>query len=76
MLRLGGERRGLLGSVVGCWTGSELAGGMEVFATNVARACRDETDLIVESTPDGRSKRYRLTDAGKAAAAGLSKRPL
>src|SRR5688500_957815 len=53
-----------------------LAAGVEVFATNVARTCRDETDLIEESTPDGRSKRYTLTAAGRAAAANLDVRPL
>lgn len=53
-----------------------MAAGVEVFATNVARTCRDETDLIEESEPDGRSKRYKLTDAGKAAAAKLDVRTL
>lgn len=53
-----------------------LAAGVEVFATNVARTCRDETDLIEESSPDGRSKRYKLTDAGRAAAAKLDVRSL
>lgn len=51
-----------------------LATGLEVFATNIARACRDETDLIEESAPDGRSKRYKLTAAGRAAAAKLETR--
>lgn len=53
-----------------------LGAGMEVYATNVARACRDETDLIEESVPDGRSKRYKLTTAGKSAAAKIATRPL
>ena len=53
-----------------------LAAGVEVFATNVARTCRDEGAFIQESTPDGRSKRYRLTDAGRAAAARLDLRTL
>jgi hypothetical protein len=52
-----------------------LAAGMEVFSTNVARTCRDETDLIAESVPDGRIKRYKLTEAGRAAAAALATRP-
>ena len=37
---------------------------VEVFATNVARAFRDERALFVETTIDGRSKRYALTAAG------------
>lgn len=41
---------------------------IDVFTTNVSRACRDHGELIVEATPDGRSKRYRLTTAGKHAA--------
>jgi hypothetical protein len=53
-----------------------MAANVEVFATNVARTCRDETDLIEESEPDGRSKRYKLTAAGKAAAAKLDVRSL
>lgn len=52
-----------------------LAAGMEVYSTNLARACRDETALIEESTPDGRSKRYKLTAAGRARADGLPTRP-
>ena len=51
-----------------------MAAGVQVFATNVARTCRDETDLIEESEPDGRSKRYKLTTAGKTAAAKLDVR--
>jgi hypothetical protein len=38
---------------------------VEVFATNVARAFRDEQALFVETSVDGRSKRYALTAAGK-----------
>jgi hypothetical protein len=53
-----------------------LCAGMEVFATNIARACRDETDLIEESVPDGRSKRYKLTAAGHGRAAQLATRPV
>jgi hypothetical protein len=37
---------------------------VEVFATNVARAFRDERALFVETNVDGRSKRYALTAAG------------
>ena len=53
-----------------------LAAGMEVFATNIGRACRDHGELIVESEADGRSKRYMLTAAGRAAAASIATRPL
>jgi hypothetical protein len=53
-----------------------LAAQVEVFSTNVARTCRDETDFIVESAPDGRSKRYKLTDQGRAAAGQLAVRPI
>ena len=53
-----------------------LAAHMEVFATNVARTCRDETELVVESVPDGRSKRYKLTEAGLQAAAGIATQPV
>jgi hypothetical protein len=53
-----------------------LSAGMEVFSTNIARACRDETHLIQESQPDGRSKRYKLTAQGRAAAVALAVRPL
>lgn len=38
---------------------------VEVFATNVARAFRDERALFVETNVDGRSKRYALTLEGK-----------
>lgn len=53
-----------------------LAAGVEVFATNVARTCRDESALIEESSPDGRSKRYKLTAAGRVAANKLPTRAL
>lgn len=42
------------------------AAHVEVFSTNVARAFRDEHELFAETTPDGRSKRYALTAAGRA----------
>lgn len=48
-----------------------LAAGMEVFATNLARACRDHPELIEETEPDGRSKRYKLSAAGRLAAEAL-----
>ena len=48
-----------------------MATGLEVFATNVARAFRDESDLFVETSPDGRSKRYTLTAAGRARVAEI-----
>jgi hypothetical protein len=38
---------------------------IEMFATNVARALREETELFVETVPDGRSKRYTLATAVK-----------
>ena len=41
------------------------AAGMEVFSTNVARVFRDEPGLFAETAPDGRSRRYRLTDLGR-----------
>lgn len=53
-----------------------LAAGIEVFATNIGRACRDHKELIEESEPDGRSKRYVLTPAGHKAAAALGTRPV
>ena len=43
-----------------------VAADVEVFSTNVARAFRDEAALFVETSPDGRSKRYALTAAGRA----------
>ena len=52
------------------------AAGIEVFATNIGRACRDHPELITESEPDGRSRRYRLTDAGREAAATLKTRAI
>ncbi|MFZ9887319.1 MAG: hypothetical protein ACO3JL_07435 [Myxococcota bacterium] len=53
-----------------------LAANMEVFATNIGRACRDHGNLIEESELDGRSRRYRLTDEGRAAAAAIETCPL
>jgi hypothetical protein len=50
------------------------AAGVEVFATNVARTFRDEADLFVETSPDGRSKRYTVTAAGRARVAELATR--
>jgi hypothetical protein len=49
--------------------------GLDVFSTNVARAFRDESDLFVETVPDGRSKRYKLTSAGHARLAEVATRP-
>lgn len=49
--------------------------GLDVFSTNVARAFRDESDLFVETVPDGRSKRYKLTSAGHARLADVATRP-
>ena len=37
---------------------------IEVFATNVGRACRDHSDFIEVASTKGRSKTYRLSDAG------------
>lgn len=48
-----------------------LAARMEVYATNIGRACRDHPELITESDPDGRSKRYRLSAKGKALAVDI-----
>ena len=53
-----------------------LAAGLEVFATNVARAFRDEDVLFEETVPDGRSKRYKLTDAGRARLKEVQTRPI
>lgn len=47
---------------------------VEVFATNVARAFRDEDALFVETAPDGRSKRYTVTPAGRARLAEIATR--
>ncbi len=44
---------------------------IEVFTTNIGRACRDHSEYIEPSVPDGRSKRYRLTSDGKQQADGL-----
>jgi hypothetical protein len=51
-----------------------LTAGIEVFATNIGRACRDHGDLITDSDPDGRTRRFILTDAGRAAAQTLTLR--
>jgi hypothetical protein len=48
--------------------------GIEVFATNVARAFRDEPTLFAEQGADGRSKRYTVTALGKARAAEVTTR--
>lgn len=50
------------------------AAHVEVFSTNVARAFRDEHALFAETTPDGRSKRYALTAAGRARLAEVTLR--
>ena len=50
------------------------AAGVEVFTTNVARTCRDEVGLIEASVPDGRIKRYKLTDSGRVRARSLATR--
>ncbi len=47
---------------------------LDVFATNVARAFRDESELFNETVPDGRSKRYKLTAAGRARLAEVATR--
>lgn len=47
---------------------------VEVYATNVARTFRDESELFEETTPDGRSKRYTVTARGRARSAGLQMR--
>jgi hypothetical protein len=51
-----------------------LAADMEVFSTNIGRACRDHSDLIEETEPDGRSKRYRLTAQGRKRAQDIETR--
>ncbi len=50
------------------------AAGVEVFATNVARSFRDESELFRETTPDGRSKRYTVTDIGRTRLAEVATR--
>lgn len=50
------------------------AAGVEVFATNVARSFRDESELFCETTPDGRSKRYTVTDVGRTRLAEVATR--
>lgn len=49
-----------------------LTAKMDVYSTNVGRACRDHADLITVGKNDGRSKRYLLTAAGRTAAATIS----
>jgi hypothetical protein len=51
-----------------------LVAGIEVFATNVARAFRDEPTLFIERGADGRSKRYAVTALGKARVAEVAMR--
>lgn len=48
-----------------------LTAKMDVYSTNVGRACRDHADLIAVGKPDGRSKRYLLTAEGRTAAASI-----
>jgi len=67
-----GSEQGLTAADVSALLSS--VAGVEVFATNVARTFRDESELFVETTPDGRSKRYTITAAGRARAAGLAMR--
>jgi hypothetical protein len=67
------------GSELGLTTGDtsallHLAAGMEVFATNIGRACRDHKELIEESDSEGRSKRYRLTAEGRVRVAAIETR--
>lgn len=50
------------------------AAKLDVFSTNVARAFRDESELFTETVPDGRSKRYKLTAAGRARLAEVETR--
>jgi len=50
------------------------AAGVEVFTTNVGRTFRDESALFVETIPDGRSKRYKLTAVGRARLAEIRTR--
>jgi hypothetical protein len=51
-----------------------LTAGIEVFATNIGRACRDHAELIAESEPDGRTRRFILTPEGQKAALALASR--
>ncbi|MCP4498414.1 MAG: hypothetical protein GY822_00405, partial [Deltaproteobacteria bacterium] len=44
---------------------------LEVYPTNIGRACRDHSTFIEPTTPDGRSKRFALTATGKKAATEL-----
>lgn len=67
-----GSEQGLTAADVSALLSS--VAGIEVFATNVARTFRDESELFVETAPDGRSKRYTITAAGRTRAAGLAMR--
>ena len=68
-----GERDGLTAADTSALL--HRAAGVEVFATNVARTCRDEVSLIEASVPDGRIKRYKLNQAGRLRARSLATRP-
>jgi hypothetical protein len=59
-----GSEQGLTAADASAFLSS--AAGVEVFTTNVGRTFRDESTLFVETIPDGRSKRYKLTAAGRA----------
>jgi len=59
-----GSEQGLTAADASAFLSS--AAGVEVFSTNVARTFRDESGLFVETIPDGRSKRYKLTKQGRA----------
>jgi hypothetical protein len=67
-----GSEQGLTAADVSALLSS--VAGIEVFATNVARTFRDEPELFVETTPDGRSKRYTVTAAGRERASTLATR--
>jgi hypothetical protein len=58
-----GSEQGLTAADASAFLSS--AAGLEVFTTNVGRALRDEPGLFVETFPDRRSKRYKLTQAGR-----------
>jgi hypothetical protein len=64
-----GSEQGLTASDVSALLSSTAK--MEVFATNIGRSLREESAWFTETAPDGRSKRYRLTAAGKKRAATL-----
>ena len=67
-----GSEQGLTAADASAFLSS--AAGVEVFTTNVGRTFRDESALFVETIPDGRSKRYKLTPAGRARLAGIRTR--